>query len=834
MIQQTIQLFHMKYAIEDIISCIDGRLTNASLFPCEIEHLLLDSRQITFPETGLFFALTGNRHNGHDFVREVYYKGVRNFVISQPIEASNFPGANFILVKNSLLALHQLAAFHRQQFNLPLIGITGSNGKTIVKEWLFQLLREDFAIVRSPKSYNSQVGVPLSIWQIDAHHELGIIEAGISQKGEMSRIAPIINCNLGLFTNIGAAHAEGFSSIEEKIREKLKLFISVDVLIYCQDDLRVKKEVASLACSSFSWSKSTKTKADLQIERIEHPTYNQTTIVAHFRKEPVQITIPFIDSASIENAIHCWAVLLYLKTPHEVIKKRMLRLEPVAMRLELKAGVNSCTLINDSYNSDLTSLDIALQFLDQQSQQPKKTLILSDILQSGQSSDRLYQQVARLIQEHDIQKLIGIGSAVPILKRYLPKSIEAIFFPSTQACLQNLQPSSFQREAILLKGARQYAFEKIAQLLAQKVHRTTLEVDLNALIHNLNVYHQKLKPETKLMVMVKAAAYGSGSLEVARLLEFHQVDYLSVAYADEGAELRVGGIQLPILVLNPEEAVFETLIRHKLEPEIYSLELLKQFAAFTANLATPIPIHLKVETGMNRLGFESSQIDQLITTLRSAPQFQVKSVFSHLAASENPAHDTFTHEQVKHFENLYHKISSGLGYRPIRHILNSSGITRFSQYQMDMVRLGIGLYGVDSQPTTQQQLQRVLQLKASVSQIKDVSQGQSVGYGRAGEIYRPTRTATVSIGYADGLPRAAGNGRFQLFVRGQLAPIIGNVCMDMCMIDVTHIPDCQESDEVIIFGENPTVETLAQVLGTIPYEVFTGISPRVKRVYLMV
>lgn len=822
----------MKYAIEDIIQQVDGVLLNATLFSREVEHLLLDSRQVIFPETALFFAIAGKRHNGHSFIPAVYQKGVRTFIVSEQVSADNFPGANFILVKDSLSALQQLAARHRQQFDIPVIGITGSNGKTIVKEWLFQLLREDYSIVRSPKSYNSQVGVPISVWQMAPQHQLAIFEAGISQKKEMEKLAPIIRCDIGLFTNIGAAHAEGFSSTEEKIREKLQLFSGANILIYGVDDPRVQKAVSDLNIPTFSWSREDNAGVDLQIEKVSAVGSQQTILEGKFHRQPVRINIPFIDAASVENAIHCWATLLYLGVPQPVITERMLHLEPVAMRLELKAGINNCTVINDSYNSDLNSLDIALQFLDQQRQQPLKTLILSDILQSGQPSILLYQQVAKLIQQHDIHRFIGIGSRIPVLKSILPRSVKSWFYPSTSDFLQALDLSSFGHEAILLKGARHFGFEKIAQTLAEKVHRTALEVHLNALIHNLNVYHQKLDPDTKLMVMVKAAAYGSGSLEVARILEFHQVDYLAVAYADEGAELREGGIQLPIMVLNPEEAVFETLIRYQLEPEIYSPALLQQFAAFTAELTAPFPIHLKVETGMNRLGFELDQADFVITTLQENPQLQVRSIFSHLAASDDSAYDRFTQEQVEHFLLLYRNISDGIGYRPVRHILNSSGISRFPQYQMDMVRLGIGIYGIDSSESMQHQLQTVLHLKATVSQIKHLNPGQSVGYGRVGKVDRPMRLATISIGYADGLRRAAGQGRYQLAVKGQLAPIVGNVCMDMCMIDVTDIPACQEGDEVIVFGTYPKVETLAQVLGTIPYEVFTSISPRVKRVYV--
>lgn len=820
-----------------------------------IEHLLLDSRQVIFPASSLFIALQGRRYDGHEFLRELYDSGVRNFVVSKKTTStSDFPQANFILVKNTQEAFHAFAAWHRRQFDLPVIGITGSNGKTIVKEWLFQLLYEDFHIVRSPKSFNSQTGVPLSVLQITPEHTLGIFEAGISKQHEMERLARIVAPDIGIFTNIGEAHQEGFPNLETKIREKLQLFKHCSTLIYSVDNELVVQEMAAALEGQgkqlITWS-AYGNHADLQIIA-KRQTGNTTHLEAVVRQSSIvnrqsSIAIPFTDAASIENATHCWALLLHLGVPDEVIADRMARLEPVAMRLELKEGLNGCTVINDSYNSDLTSLGIALNFLQQQGKKLKRTLVLSDILQSGQSVAQLYGTVAGLLVEKRIERLIGIGKKVEHVKKYLPTGFDARFYPTTQAFLDDFQELVFRDEAILLKGARQFEFERIANRLAIKFHKTVLEVNLSALLNNLRVYQSQLGPGTKMMVMVKAGAYGSGSAEVAKLLEFQNVDYLGVAYADEGVELRKAGIQLPILVMNPEEATFEAMVRYRLEPEIYSLGLLRNFFEFLENHFAPkngeaaaphvpIPIHLKLDTGMHRLGFEEGEMNNMVEMLTEVvegrPSVVVRTVFSHLAASEAPEHDDFTLEQFARFQKMYDWLVVGLGYRPMRHILNSGGIVRFPEQQMEMVRLGIGLYGIDSSGLLQERLQTVNTLKATISQIKNVAMGETVGYGRLGKAQRPMRIATLSLGYADGLLRRAGNGRFSVLINGRRAPLIGNVCMDMTMADVTDITDAVEGDPAIIFGKDLPVQELAACLGTIPYEIFTTISDRVKRVYV--
>ncbi len=819
----------MHYGIKNILTIIEGQWMNKTIHEATIDHILFDSRKIIFPKTGLFFAFTGIRSDGHQFIESLYKSGVRNFIISRDISFERFPEANFIKVSDTQFALQRLAAFHRKQFDLKTIGITGSNGKTIVKEWLFQLLHEDFNIVRSPKSYNSQIGVPLSVLQIEPEHELGIFEAGISTIGEMQKLQPVIDCEIGIFTNIGPAHDAGFKNLKEKIREKLELFKNTSTIIYCKDHEALAKQIHQFKDKKlFSWSRHS--NADLQITKESSSPQGTTIIEAIYKSEHVFIQIPFTDYASVENAIHCWALLLLLGYKFSVINHRMMRLEPVAMRLELKEGINNCTIVNDSYNSDLASLNIALDFLGQQERYTNRVVILSDILQTGKDLKKLYSKVAHLLSEKKISKLIGIGSEIPIIEKYLPESISAQFYNDTPRFLSQFSPDDFEKQIILLKGARQFEFEKIANRLAQKNHNTVLEIDLNALVHNLNVYSQLLKPETKMMVMVKAAAYGSGSVEVARLLEFQKVDYLVVAYADEGVQLRKAGIQLPIMVLNPEEATFDSLVRYKLEPEIYSLSLLKQLVQYLPK-NKKITIHLKVDTGMRRLGFEEKDIAALCTFLKENPEIYVKSIFSHFAASENPNHDDFTEKQVELFLKFYKKIKDPLDYAPLRHILNSNGIVRFSQYQWEMVRLGIGLYGIDESALVQEQLERVHTLKATVSQIREVPAHATIGYGRSGKTNEQKRIATISIGYADGFLRKAGNGNYQVLIRGKKAPTIGNICMDMTMVDISDIPETREDDEVIIFGKELPVEKLANCMETIPYEVFTNLSERIKRIY---
>ncbi|MCC6460682.1 MAG: bifunctional UDP-N-acetylmuramoyl-tripeptide:D-alanyl-D-alanine ligase/alanine racemase [Saprospiraceae bacterium] len=820
-----------------ICQWIDARWVQKNDPAAAIELLLLDSRGISAPTAALFFALPGQRHDGHRYLADAYRAGVRNFVVSRSIDPDVLPEANVLLVADSLLALQTLAARHRATFEIPVIGITGSNGKTVVKEWLYQLLHREYQVVRSPKSYNSQVGVPLSVWQMRPRHTLGIFEAGISQRHEMERLAHIIAPNIGIFTNIGPAHQEGFGSLREKVAEKMLLFAAAQTLVFCADHPEIATAAAAWANEKtgrtlVSWSKENR-PASLSFSGFQTLPGGQTAFSLQRSGAPAdeatECRIPYSDAASLENACHCIALLWHLGIPAARLSRRLRQLEPVEMRLELKAGINRCTVINDAYSNDLASLRIALQFAGQQLRGSRLTLILSDFLQSGQRQSALYAQVAKTLVEYKVGRLIGIGTEIPALRADLPATIESRFFADTDQFLQGAQWHDFHDELVLIKGARAFAFERIAHRLAQKAHKTVLEVNLSALVHNLNVYNRLLTPGTRMMVMVKAAGYGSGSAEIAKLLEFHQVDYLGVAYADEGIELRQAGVRLPVLVLNPEPASFDALFRYRLEPEVYSLSLLDELLAF-AGKDKELAIHLKLDTGMHRLGFVPADIPLLCERLRRHPKVQVRTVFSHLAASDASGHDAFTHQQAAAFSAMYDAIQQALGYRPLRHICNTGGIARFPEYHYDMVRLGIGLYGLDSSGL-QPQLQVVNTLKATISQVKEISPGETVGYNRNGPVTHPSRIATISIGYADGFLRLAGNGRYPVLVHGHRAPTIGNVCMDMTMVDVTDIPEAREGDEVVVFGEHLPVQELAACLQTIPYEVFTNISERVKRVY---
>lgn len=828
------------YSIQHIAEIIDGHFLNSHIYHADIQYLLYDSRQYSQSKNVVFFALKSSRNEGLKYISELYEKGIRHFIIQSNIPYLNYPDANFIKVANTTTALQTLAKFHRKQFNLPTIGITGSNGKTIVKEWLYQLLNTDYQVVRSPKSYNSQIGVPLSVWQINETHDVGIFEAGISKEGEMSIIAPIIDCNIGVFTNIGDAHSEGFASIADKVREKSLLFKNAETIVYCKDHKIIDTHLKTLKNKAFfTWSVGEEaTLSNLKVEK----KGQQTLISAEYRDKNIDITIPFTDDASIENAINCWAVLLCIRVQRthkfqDKIKPKFLNLSGVTMRLELKAAVNNSTLINDSYSADLNALVVALNFLEQQSTHQKRTVILSDILQSTLSKAELYNQIAQLLIQKNISKLIAIGDDILDLvdSSYFqgcPISIE--YSPNTTEYLENFDIAGFQNETILLKGARKFQFERIAYRLEQKIHQTTLEVRLNAFVNNLNVYRNLLKSNTKIMVMVKADAYGHGAKEVAKLLEFHRVDYLAVAYTDEGLDLRNNNINLPILVLNPEPASFEAMVRYQLEPEIYNFKILHQFLHFIeqTNLSDSYPIHIKVDTGMHRLGFEAKDIKLLAQLLQQHTKLEVKSIFSHLSGSDSKQFDDFSKLQVNRYKAFYTELTNLLNITPIRHILNSSGINRFPNFQMEMVRLGVGLYGIDGSGELKDKLQTVSALKASISQIKNIDKGETIGYSRSGKANEPMRIATISIGYADGLMRHAGNGKIKVQVRGKDAPTIGNVCMDMTMIDITNIPEAEEGDTVIVFDENKDINQLAKQLGTISYEVFTNISSRVKRVYI--
>ena len=816
----------MSNTIQSIALLIGAERTGSVDY--NIDWLLTDSRSLGFPEETLFFALKTKRNDGHKYIDDLYKRGVRNFVVSTVPDRVE-KDANYLLVKQPLRALQKLAAVHRQQFKVPVIGITGSNGKTIVKEWAYQLISPDKIVTRSPRSYNSQIGVPLSVWLMNDHTEVGIFEAGISEMGEMEALQNIIRPNIGVLTNIGGAHQENFLSIEDKCMEKLTLFKDCDVIIYDADNELISSciQKSLLPAREIAWSRKDNERA-LYIASIQKGE-NSTTIQYRYLNMPNSFTIPFIDDASIENSLHSLAIALYLMIPPEKIAERMAHLEPIAMRLEVKEGKNNCVLINDSYNSDLASLDIALDFMQRRSEEAgrKRTLILSDLLETGSSNKLLYRQIAELAVSRGVHKIIGIGKEISAAASLF--NIEKYFFHTTDDFLASELLPDFHNEVILIKGARQFHFEDISDRLELKVHETILEVNLNALVNNLNYYRSKIKPETKMVCMVKASAYGAGSYEVAKTLQDHRVDYLAVAVADEGSSLRKAGITSSIMIMNPELSAFKTMFDYKLEPEVYSFYLLeKLIKAAEKESVTNFPIHIKINTGMNRLGFEPEDIPQLIKRLKQQSAVIPRSVFSHLVGSDSTQFDEFTMQQISLFKEVSDQIQAEFTHKIIRHILNTAGIERYADYQFDMVRLGLGLYGVD--PFTNHILNNVSTLKTTILQIHNVKKGDSVGYSRKERLERDSRIAAIPIGYADGLDRHLGNRNAYCLVNGRKAYYVGNICMDVAMIDVTDI-DCKEGDRVIIFGDELPVTTLSTILGTIPYEILTSISDRVKRIY---
>ncbi len=820
----------IEYTIQQIAQIIHGKLFAPAGFQHRrIKQIVTDSRTFFREENALFFALKGPRNNGHNYVANLLNKGLNAFVVSQPEVISE--KSAFILVESTTEALQKLAAFHRKNFQYPVIGITGSNGKTIVKEWLHELLAEEFKIVRSPKSYNSQIGVPLSVLLMENHNNLGIFEAGISQSGEMAKLVKIIQPEIGILTNIGDAHQENFKSGRQKTEEKLKLFARSKTLIFCADDEKTAVLVRQFCrrqnIKPVSWSVENR-EAAIQFNKL--PENGSTHIEARIGDKLFHFHIPFTDVSSIENACHCFAAAHILSKNPEKILPRFSQLAPVAMRLEIKQGINNCLLINDYYNSDLASLSIALSVLHQQAKKGhlKKQVILSDIQQTGIPQNELYQKVNELLKQWDINELIGIGPEISVNAEVF--SLRKMFYDSVKSFEKSMVRNRFKDSAILIKGARSFTFEKISELLQQKAHQTVLEIDLNALVNNLNVFRSLINPSTKIMVMVKAFSYGSGDVEIAKLLQFQNVDYLAVAVADEGLELRQAGIQTPVIVMNPEEHSFQNIINFGLEPNIYSIELLDAFEkAVTDNALQHFPIHIKLDTGMNRLGFKTVEdVERIISVLRKTDRLKVVSVFSHLAASDDPGMETFTHEQFNRFELLLKKFTENFSYKIDRHILNSAGIERFPEKQFEMVRLGIGLYGIS---VTGLPLQNISTFKSIVSQVKKLQPGETVGYSRKGEINRETEIAVVPVGYADGLDRKLGNGNGEAFIKGKRVPVIGNICMDMLMLDVTG-QKVQPGDEVEFFGTHISISEIAEKAGTIPYEILTGISQRVKRIYL--
>ncbi|MGZ5253007.1 MAG: bifunctional UDP-N-acetylmuramoyl-tripeptide:D-alanyl-D-alanine ligase/alanine racemase [Flavitalea sp.] len=817
----------MNYTIHDIAGIIEAEFLSEGQND-SVNHLLLDSRKLVFPQDSIFFALKSAQRNAVSFIPELYNQGVRNFVVAETINASQFPGASILLVKDVLTALQLLVAFHRNQFHYPVIGITGSNGKTIIKEWLHQLLMDLYVVVRSPRSYNSQIGVPLSVWQMDSHHQVAIFEAGISREGEMISLKEVIKPTIGIFTNIGSAHDEGFSDRKSKVKEKLELFSEVETLIYCADHLEIHHQVQAGFDNSriFNWSMSQ--PATLQvIKLVSEGAFTNVTALYHGKE--ISISIPFHDKAYIENALHCWCVLLLLGVDADAIKN----LSPVAMRLELKKGMNNISIINDSYSADLSSLKIALDFLAQQQQYLKRTVVLTDILESGIAPAELYKKVAGSLVKRKVSRLIGIGLHISLHEELFRDAgiEECRFFASVDDLKEQLSHLQFHQEVILFKGARKFGLEKIVHLLEEKVHQTVMEINLNSLLQNLSSYQKLLAPGTKVMAMVKAFSYGSGSFEIANALQYHKIDYLAVAYSDEGIDLRKGGIRLPIMVMNADVSGFESLVEHNLEPDIYSILFLKEFNHFLNQEGiTEFPVHIELETGMNRLGFTEDDETELLSILKNG-NFVVKTIFTHLVGSENPLEDEFTIFQSQNFLRRVQHLEQSLGYSVIKHVANSSGINRHKHMHFDMVRLGIGLYGVDSSNDPNLHLTEVSTLKSTIAQIKHIEENETVGYNRKGKVQRKSIIATVRIGYADGYPRTLSNGKGFMLIGGKPAPVIGTICMDMTMVDITDLPGIKEGDDVIVFGPALSVKQVALSAGTVPYEILTGISQRVKRVY---
>ena len=782
-----------------------------------VQTLLIDSRKAVVSEGSLFIAMKGERHDGHQFLKELFSLGIRQFVVEVEIDKTFFPGSNILQVGSSLTALQAIVAHHRAQFNLPVVGITGSNGKTIIKEWLYQVLSPQLKIIKNPGSYNSQVGVPLSVWQIQEHHQLGIFEAGISQPGEMEKLQRIIQPTIGIFTNLGSAHDEGFVSLNEKAAEKAKLFSSCEKVIYCREHELIHNTLLELKIPSVSWGFHD--NADIKIKSIDITGYQ-----IHYKGHTFTCHLPFRDGASQENAFHVMSFMLYRGYKPTAVAERLRTILSVPMRLEIKQGINRCIIIDDSYNNDLAGLRISLDFLRNQ-QKVKKAVIISDMLQSGLSPDDLIKEVKELITASGVRRIIGIGPALSSHRNLFPLGT---FYSTTSEFLEQFQPSDFSDEVVLVKGARTFQLEKIVERLQRKVHGTVMEIDLNAMIHNLNYFKSILRPGTKLMAMVKAFAYGSGSEEVANLLQYHRIDYLGVAYADEGIELRKNNISLPIMVMNPSEESFASLLEYNLEPEVYNMRILKSLIAFLED--RPCTIHLKMDTGMHRLGFEASELDAITHLLRARKNIRVASVFSHLSGADEKMHDEFSKQQAESFTQFANQLEQALGYRPLRHLLNSPGILRLPQYQFDMVRLGIGLYGVDPTEEGNAHLKPVTSLKTMISQIKTIKAGETIGYGRKGKAENDMMLATLAIGYADGFNRRFGQGKGKVLINGEFAPVMGNVCMDMTMVDITGI-SAEEGDEVTIFGPDLPIQQVAKWIDTIPYELLTSTSERVKRVF---
>jgi alanine racemase len=796
-----------------------------------IEQISIDSRQILNPAKTLFVALQGSKAKGESFIPSLIEVGVEVFLV--PTEsgeklAASFGSQAFLAVSDTRLALQQIAKYIREQFKSPVVGITGSNGKTIVKEWLAQILSQSYAVAKSPKSYNSQVGVPLSIFGIKPDHQVAILEAGISKSGEMAALAGMIQPNLGIFTNIGTAHQEGFPDLKTKLSEKLLLFQSAELIIYCKDQELVKSEMEKHFPPNrrVSWSDqpgATYTRSlKLQIGHSRLILVKEDLSTHTFQ-------LPFSDTASVENITHVIVAALTLGQDPALIQTGISHLKPVDMRLTLKPGINDSLIIDDTYTNDLAGLKVALDFMQQQRPKRKKVLITSDMLQQG-NAITLYQEVLELIERYQFDEVYGVGDEIKLLEKGLGNKFR--FFNSTEELLSELDPNSFSNDLILITGARSFGFERIVNRLQQRIHGTSLEINLNALTHNFNFYKRQLKSSTKVMVMVKAFAYGGGAAEIANHLQTLGADYLAVAFTDEGVSLRKEGIRLPIMVLNPAEESFSLCQEFDLEPVVFSNPFFQNLGEWCSRQDSWLKIHLDLDTGMHRLGFEPNDISELERLIQTYPQLEIASVYTHLVGADESIHQDFSLKQFAVFNEMKEKIFQSLAYKPICHALNSAGIIAFPDYQFDMVRLGIGLYGVEVTGRFDSSLQPISTLKTTISQVKTLAPGETVGYSRKGSLSKGGKIATLSIGYADGYDRRFSNGKGYVLIQGKRAPVIGNVCMDMLMVDITEI-EAQAGDEAIIYGPEISLKELADQIGTIPYELLTNISTRVKRVYYL-
>lgn len=795
-----------------------------------ISELCFDSRSVSFPAQTLFFAIKTDKNDGHRYIEDLVKRGVLNFVVTEPLDNfRQYSQANFLQVRDAVEILQEIASFHRNEFSIPVIGITGSNGKTIVKEWLSLMLADDYNVVKNPNSYNSQIGVPVSVWQINKNHMLGIFEAGISKPDEMIKLAKIIQPTIGILTNIGEAHSRFFKDNHEKLVEKLTLFSNADSLIYCDDNELIYSELKDCKyekLKKLSWG----TRSDSFYKISNRKNFKNHTVIDIDNQS---FTIPFVDAASIENALNAAVLLLFLKFPVSIINQKLALLTPVSMRMEIIEALNQSIVINDTYSLDINSLRIALDFLNSQVQLPDKCLIISDFEQVSSFSDVDYEEIFHLLEKNNITRFIAVGK-IFFQKQKLFKIKEQYFYSTTDELIRDIDRINLQQTSILIKGARSFHFERIVDLLKMKTHQTILSVNLSAIINNLNYYKSLIKPSTKIVAMVKALCYGLGDVELINELSYHNIDYLAVAYTDEGVRLRNRNVTTPIIVLGAEAHSFEKMVNYSLEPEIYNFYYLNQLEK-TLSLhpeITSFNIHIKIDTGMHRLGFEKQDIAKLIEIVRQNPQLKIASVFSHLAAAEDEREDPFSKHQINYFTEVADQIRSSFSYPILRHILNSSGISRFPDAQFEMVRLGIGLYGYSPIDKDKMHLMNPVTLKTLITQVKRIPVGDSIGYNRTFIAEKEMKVAIIPIGYADGLPRELSNGVGEVYVNGSFAPLVGKISMDMAVIDISGI-NAVVGDEVIVYGDMNTVDKVALKINKIPYELLTSISRRVPRVYVM-